>query len=131
MKTKVLVINPSTGEELQTVTVKSNHRPQAYETFYMADQSKELELVADKEITPTALRVYMGLKCVMDFNNYCNVTQTELSEKLKIDIAGISRGINLLAKKKIIEKVKHRGRYFTYRINPIYSKKGNQIKRVK
>lgn len=129
MKPKFKVINPSTGEILDTVTLEKSHAKT--EAFYMGYQNKELWLAKDKTVTKGEYRVFTLFKAVMDYKNEIDYTQTDISKELDMNITDVNLSVNSLVRRGVIEKVIHKGRYFTYRMNDEYAKKGNQIRRVK
>lgn len=67
----------------------------------------------------------------MDYTNHADITQTELSKDLHIDRSDISRAIKILADKGIIERIKRSGRFYTYRVNSSFARKGRNLKAVK
>lgn len=130
MKRKYAVLDKRTGEILDAVSLHKRRTAPNW-GFYMGGQTKERAFYRDPEITKGELRVYGLLKCDLDYSNSINLTQTEMAHELNMDIAQVNKAVNSLIRKGILEKVIHQGRWFTYKMNPEFARKGNELRRVK
>jgi predicted transcriptional regulator len=66
----------------------------------------------------------MFLMARLDFENWIQVTQQEISEKISIKKSNVSRAIALLENKGIILRGPKAGRSYAFRLNPYYGWKG-------
>ena len=90
----------------------------------MTNQEALLALAKDKEIPGEAFRILMFLLHRLDFENYIQVAQKEISETLKINKVNVSRAIKLLCDKGILLRGPKVGRSYCFRLNPYYGWKG-------
>ena len=78
-------------------------------------------------LTGTDYRVLFQLLSHLDFENWINVTQTVISEELRIKKSNVSVAIKKLIEKGVIEKHKDTNdkRKMRYRLNPEYGWRGD------
>lgn len=95
--------------------------------FYTMFSFGSSRLAEVEGLTGTDYRVLHNLLSHLEFENWINVTQTVISEELKIKKSNISNSIKNLVDKGIIEK--HRDsndrRKIKYRLNPEYGWRGD------
>ncbi len=126
MKAKrVVSIDRDTGELLEGVIVYCGIKQNPYSTGWIMNSQEALELLAsDKDLTKESLRVLMFLMARLDFENWIQVTQKEICEKLGIKKPNVSKAISLLERKEIIIRGAKIGRAYAFRLNPDYGWKG-------
>ncbi|WP_206818602.1 helix-turn-helix domain-containing protein, partial [Chroococcus sp. FPU101] len=71
-----------------------------------------------------ALRVFIKVCAKLDFQNWIQISQTDLAKELNIDKYRISKAFKLLTEKGIVLSGPKAGRSFAYRLNPDYGWKG-------
>ena len=122
---KIASIDQDTGEILEGVVVYCGVKQNPYSTGWIMNSQEALELLAsDKDLTKESLRVLMFLMARLDFENWIQVTQKEISEKLGIKKPNISKAVSLLEEKGIILKGPKVGRSYAFRLNPYFGWKG-------
>ena len=85
------------------------------------NSQQALELLAtDKDLTGENYRVLLLLLSRLDFENWIQVTQSEITEKLQMKKQNVSRAISLLEKKGIILRGAKIGRSYAFRLNPYF-----------
>ena len=127
---KIASIDQNTGEILEGVIVYCGVKQNPYSTGWVMNSQQALELLAtDKDLTGENYRVLLLLLSRLDFENWIQVTQSEITEKLQMKKQNVSRAISLLEKKKIILKGAKIGRSYAFRLNPYFGWKG-QVKNL-
>ncbi len=81
------------------------------------------DLAMDREMTGESLRLLLFLVSRMDFENYINISQMEISDALGIARSSICRAMKVLIAKDIV-LVTGKGMTKRYRLNPVYGWKG-------
>lgn len=115
-----------TGELLDGVLAYCRPKHNPYGGGWLMNSQKALEILAtDKNLTGEMLRVFLFLCSKSDFNNWIQVTQLEICNKLDLQKSNVSRAIKQLVNKNIILRGKKVGRSFEYRLNPDYGWKGD------
>ncbi|MGB5592710.1 MAG: helix-turn-helix domain-containing protein [Crocosphaera sp.] len=118
-------VDQDTGEVLDGVIVYCGVKQNPYSKGWVMNNQEALELLAtDKELTGENYRVLLILLSKLDFENWIQITQTEISEKLDMKKQNVSRAILLLEEKKIILRGPKIGRTYAFRLNPYYGWKG-------
>lgn len=89
------------------------------------NSQEALELLAlDQDLTKESLRVLMFLMARLDFENWVQVAQKEMSDKLGIKKQNISKAVLLLENKGIILRGPKVGHSYAFRLNPYFGWKG-------
>ena len=117
-----------TGEKygLPTLTGKGKRSP--YLEWYMGNQRLAREIFAkDRDFKGDTHRVLWFLISVLDFENWIQLSITDIAKELEMRQPNVSREIKLLEKKKIIIRGKKIGRSSSFRFNPDYIWKGEVI----
>lgn len=96
----------------------------------MAFQDAFEELAKDKEITSEPRRVLDYLFSKLDFENYIQQSQQDITKALGMHKSQVSEAIKLLVRKQIVLEGPKVGRSKCYRLNPNYGWKG-KIKNLK
>ncbi|SWX96660.1 Uncharacterised protein [Klebsiella pneumoniae] len=81
-------------------------------------------LTIANELNHEQMRVLMALLAELDYENYIQVAQTDISIALKMQKANVSRAIKNLLEFGIILEGPRIGRSKTYRLNPQFGWKG-------
>ena len=122
---KIASFDQNTGEILRGVIVYCGVKQNPYSTGWVMNSQEALELLAsDKDLTKESLRVLMFLMARLDFENWIQITQKEISEKLGIKKSNISKAVLLLEEKGIISRGPKLGRSSAFRLNPYFGWKG-------
>ena len=122
---KIASFDQDTGEILRGVIVYCGVKQNPYSTGWVMNSQEALELLAsDKDLTKESLRVLMFLMARLDFENWIQITQKEISEKLGIKKSNISKAVLLLEEKGIILRGPKLGRSSAFRLNPYFGWKG-------
>ena len=123
---KIASIDQNTGEILDGVLVYCGVKQNPYSTGWVMNSQEALELLAtDRELTGENYRVLLLLLSRLDFENWIQVTQSEIAEKLQMKKQNVSRAILLLEEKGIILRGSKIGRSYAFRLNPYFGWKGN------
>ncbi|WP_009547986.1 MarR family transcriptional regulator [Crocosphaera subtropica] len=118
-------VDQDTGEVLDGVVVYCGVKQNPYSTGWVMNSQEALELLAtDKDLKGETYRVLLLLLSRLDFENWIQVTQNEISEKLEMKKPNVSRAISVLEEKGIILRGPKVGRSYAFRLNPYYGWKG-------
>jgi len=122
---KIASFDQDTGEILKGVIVYCGVKHNPYSTGWIMNSQEALELLAtDEDLTKEAFRVLIFLMARLDFENWIQVTQKDIAEKLNMRKQNISRAISLLESKEIILRGPKIGRSNAFRLNPHFGWKG-------
>ncbi len=122
---KIASVDQDTGEVLDGVVVYCGVKQNPYSTGWVMNSQEALELLAtDKDLKGETYRVLLLLLSRLDFENWIQVTQNEISEKLEMKKPNVSRAISVLEEKGIILRGPKVGRSYAFRLNPYYGWKG-------
>ena len=124
----VVSINQDTGEILKGLLVYFGTKHNPYTKGWIVNSQEALELLAsDEDLSKDAYKVLILLMGRLDFENWINVPQKEICEKLNINKGNISRAVSLLESKEIILREKKFGRSYIFRLNPYFAWKGKPV----
>lgn len=120
---RVTQVDLETGEDLGGfVAVIRPKQKSSFERHFTMNQ-KALLAIAN-ELNHEQMRVLMALLAELDYENYIQVAQMDISEALKMKRTNVSRAVkNLIEFGMILEGPKI-GRSRTYRLNPQFGWKG-------
>jgi DNA-binding transcriptional ArsR family regulator len=122
---RIASVDQDTGEVLDGVVVYCGVKQNPYSTGWVMNSQEALELLAtDKDLTGENYRVLLLLLSRLDFENWIQITQNEIVEKLDMKKQNVSRAILLLEEKGIILRGPKIGRSYAFRLNPYYGWKG-------
>lgn len=122
---RIASVDQDTGEVLEGVVVYCGVKQNPYSTGWVMNSQEALELLAtDKDLKGETYRVLLLLLSRLDFDNWIQVTQTEISEKLEMKKPNVSKAISILEEKGIILRGPKVGRTYAFRLNPHYGWKG-------
>ena len=125
MKRRLGTIDLDTGEVLgEGVPVWVGAKPRIHDRWFMAFQDALEALAKDRDLKLEHHRVLYYLFSRLDFDNFIQVPQAEVSLHLNMRKSKVSMAIKLLADKKIILRGPKVGRSSSFRLNPNYGWKG-------
>ena len=124
MKKQIEQIDRETGEVMEGCMVYIPYRPKLKERWFMAFQDTFEELAKDREITNEPRRVLDYMFSKLDFENFIQLSQKDITEALGMHKSQVSEAIKLLSRKQIILEGPKVGRSKCYRLNPHYGWKG-------
>lgn len=124
MRKQIEQVDMETGEVIQGCMVWIPNRPKLTERWFMAFQDAFEELAKDREITSEPRRVLDYMFSKLDFENYIQLIQKEITKALGMHKSQVSEAIKLLTAKQIILEGPKVGRSKCYRLNPNYGWKG-------
>lgn len=124
MKKQIEQIDSETGEIMQGCMVWVPQRPKLTERWFMAFQDTFIELAKDPELTLEPKNILLYMFGRLDFENFIQLSQTEIAEALGMRQSHVSRAIKMLTNKQIILEGPKVGRSKCYRLNPHYGWKG-------
>ena len=126
MKRKIASFDQDTGEILKGVVVYCGVKHNPYSKGWIMNSQEALRLLAiDKELKGETYRVLLLLLSLLDFENWIQVTQKEISETLEMRKSQVSRAVNVLEEKGIVLKGPKVGRSYAFRLNPHFGWKGD------
>ena len=122
---RIASVDRDTGEVLEGVVVYCGVKRNPYAKGWVMNSQEALELLAtDKELTGENYRVLLLLLSRLDFENWIQITQSEIAEKLHLKKQNVSRAISLLNSKGILLRGPKVGRSYAFRLNPYFGWKG-------
>ena len=125
MKRRLGTIDLDTGEVLEEgIPVWIGRKPKLTERWFMAFQDAFEALAKDRELTDEPKRVLLFLFSRLDFDNFLQLSQSEISSELSMNKSKVSLAIKLLADKQIILRGPKVGRSSSFRLNPNFGWKG-------
>jgi biotin operon repressor len=114
------------GEGIPVWIGRKTHFTKLYGRDWMVVAQNAFALmVMDTDLTLEPKNILMYLFSRLDFENYIQVPQVEIAEKLNIQKQNVNRSIKLLEKKGILIRGPKIGRSSSWRLNPNYGFKGN------
>ena len=118
-------VDQDTGEVLDGVVVYCGVKQNPYSKGWVMNSQEALELLAtDKDLTGENYRVLLLLLSRLDFENWIQITQSDIVKTLDMKKQNVSRAILLLEEKGIILRGPKVGRSYAFRLNPYYGWKG-------
>jgi len=126
MKRKLATIDLETGEILDGTLAYVGPRIKSPYSggFFMTNQFALEEIAKDKELVGETLRIFLYVCSRLDFENYIQIPQMEISKDLQIDKSNVSKSISLLESKGILLRGPRVGKVYVWRLNPHYGWKG-------
>ncbi len=121
----VVSVDRDTGEEIEGVIVICGLKRNPYSKGWIMNSQEGLMLLAiDEELTGENYKILLYLLGILNFENWIEITQKEIAEKLNMHKQRISRSIKKLEQKEIILRGEKISRSFLFRLNPYYGWKG-------
>lgn len=120
---KVTQVDLETGEDLGGfVAVIRPKQKSAFERHFTMNQAA-LEILA-KTLTGEQFKVLLILLASLDYENFIQVAQADIAEKLSMQKTNVSRGVKSLIEIGVILEGPKIGRSRSYRLNPQFGWKG-------
>ncbi|MGL5464917.1 MAG: replication/maintenance protein RepL [Aeromonas veronii] len=120
---RITQVDTSTGEEVGSfVAVVRPKQKSSFERHFTMNQAALLTIA--NELSHEQMRVLMALLTELDYENYIQVPQVDIAEKLAMQKANVSRAVKGLLDMAIILEGPKIGRSKTYRLNPEFGWKG-------
>ncbi|EBZ7006314.1 hypothetical protein E0I01_023300 [Escherichia coli] len=117
-------VDESTGEVLGGfVAVVRPRQKSAFERHFTMNQSALLILA--NTLNGEQLRVLLALLAELDYENFIQVAQADIAEKLNINKVNVSRSVKALLDVGVIFEGPKVGRSKTYRLNEQFGWKGS------
>lgn len=114
-----------TGEILDGVIVYCGLKRNPYAGGWVMNSQEALEILAtDRDLKGETYRVLLFLLSRLDFENWIQVPQTEIAERLEMHKQDVNKAVKLLESKGIILRGPKVGRSHAFRLNPYYGWKG-------
>lgn len=126
MKRQLATIDLKTGEILDGTLAYVGPRIKSPYSggFFMTNQFALEEIAKDKELVGETLRIFLYVCSRLDFENYIQIPQLEISKDLQIDKSNVSKAMGLLETKGILLRGPRVGKVYVWRLNPHYGWKG-------
>ena len=116
-------VDESTGEVLGGfVAVVRPRQKSAFEHFTM---NQSALLILANTLNGEQLRVLLALLAELDYENFIQVAQADIAEKLNINKVNVSRSVKALIDVGVIFEGPKVGRSKTYRLNEQFGWKGS------
>ena len=127
MDSKITQINPETGEVIEGVLVwMPKKRVSPFERHFTMNQAGLLTLA--QNLTGEQLKVLLTLLADLDYENYIQVPQSEIAEKLSMQKTHVSRSVKALITLGVVVEGPRVGKSKTYRLNEQFGWKGSVSK---
>ena len=122
---RVTSVDRETGEVLEGVIVYCGVKRNPYAKGWVMNSQESLKLLAtDRDLKGETYRVLLLLLSQLDFENWIQITQKEISEILEMKKSQVSRAITILEGKEIILRGPKVGHSYAFRLNPYFGWKG-------
>lgn len=119
--------SPDTGEVQEGALVWIPTRPKSQfgdRWFQMAQQTLKIINQHRKELGLEGVVVFNALMARLDFENFIQVSQSDIAEELEMRTSNVSRAVKRLCDLGFIRRGPKVGRSFTYQLHPELAWKG-------
>jgi DNA-binding transcriptional regulator GbsR (MarR family) len=117
-------VDKYTGEEFGFPVIVGRKRS-PYSKGWVMNSQEALEIVAkDKDITGETYRVLFLICARLDFENWVQLSITEIAQELNLKQPHVSRAMKVLEDKEIILRGPKVGRSYAFMLNPDFGWKG-------
>ncbi len=117
-------VDKYTGEEYGFPVIIGRKRDPYAKGWVMNSQEAMVILAKDKDIKGETHRVLWFIGGILDFENWVQLSVTEIAEELELKRPNVSRAIKLLEQKEIIIRGPKVGRSHAFMLNPEFGWKG-------
>ena len=122
-------VDKYTGEEFGFPVIVGRKR-NPYGKGWVMNSQEALEIVAkDKDIKGETYRVLFFICARLDFENWVQISVTEIANELDLKQPSVSRAMKVLETKEIILRGPKVGRSYAFMLNPEFGWKG-QVKNL-
>jgi DNA-binding transcriptional regulator GbsR (MarR family) len=117
-------VDKYTGEEFGFPVIVGRKRS-PYGKGWVMNSQEALEIVAkDKDIKGETYRVLFFICARLDFENWVQISVTEIADELDLKQPSVSRAMKVLETKEIILRGPKVGRSYAFMLNPEFGWKG-------
>ena len=117
-------VDKYTGEEYGFPVIVGRKRNPYGNGWVMNSQDAMVILAKDKEIKGETHRVLWFIGGILDFENWVQLSITEIANELDLKQPAVSRAIKVLEEKEIILRGPKVGRSYAFMLNPEFGWKG-------
>ena len=117
-------VDKYTGEEYGFPVIIGRKRNPYAKGWVMNSQEAMVILAKDKDIKGETHRVLWFIGGILDFENWVQLSVTEIAQELELKRPNVSRAIKLLEQKEIIIRGPKVGRSHAFMLNPEFGWKG-------
>ena len=117
-------VDKYTGEEYGFPVIVGRKRNPYGKGWVMNSQDAAILLAKDKEIKGETHRVLWLIIGILDFENWVQLSVTEIAKELKMHRPDVSKAMKVLEEKEIILRGPKVGRSYAFMLNPEFGWKG-------
>ncbi len=117
-------VDKYTGEDYGFPVVCGRKRNPYGNGWVMNSQDAAILLAKDKDIKGETHRVLWFIIGILDFQNWVQLSVTEIAKELQMQRSHISRAMKVLEEKEVILRGPKVGRSYAFMLNPDYGWKG-------
>ena len=117
-------VDKYTGEEFGFPVIVGRKRNPYGKGWVMNSQDAAILLAKDKDIKGETHRVLWFIIGILDFENWVQLSVTEIAKELKMHRPDVSKAMKVLENKQIILRGPKVGRSYAFRLNPYFGWKG-------
>ena len=117
-------VDKYTGEEFGFPVIIGRKRNPYGKGWVMNSQEAMISLAKDRDIKGETHRVLWFIGGILDFENWVQLSVTEIAQELELKRPNVSRAIKLLEQKEIIIRGPKVGRSHAFMLNPEFGWKG-------
>ena len=117
-------VDKYTGEEYGFPVIVGRKRNPYTKGWVMNSQEAMVILAKDKDIKGETHRVLWFIGGILDFENWVQLSITEIGNELDLKQPAVSRAIKVLEEKEIILRGPKVGRSYAFMLNPEFGWKG-------
>ena len=118
-------VDKYTGEEYGFPVIVGRKRKPYGKGWVMNSQDAAILLAKDKDIKGETHRVLWLIIGILDFENWVQISITEIGNELGLKQQAVSRAMKVLEEKQIILRGPKVGRSYAFMLNPDFGWKGN------
>jgi DNA-binding transcriptional regulator GbsR (MarR family) len=120
-------VDKYTGEEFGFPVIVGRKRNPYGKGWVMNSQEAMVSLAKDKDIKGETHRVLWFIGGILDFENWVQLSVTEIANELDLKQPAVSRAMKVLEDKQIILRGPKVGRSYAFMLNPEFGWKGKVI----
>ena len=117
-------VDKYTGEEYGFPVIIGRKRDPYAKGWVMNSQDAAILLAKDKDIKGETHRVLWIIIGILDFENWVQLSVTEIAKELKMHRPDVSKAMKVLEEKEIILRGPKVGRSYAFMLNPEFGWKG-------
>jgi DNA-binding transcriptional regulator GbsR (MarR family) len=120
-------VDKYTGEEFGFPVIVGRKRNPYGKGWVMNSQEAMVSVAKDKDIKGETHRVLWFIGGILDFENWVQISNTEIANELDLKRQAVSRAMKVLEDKQIILRGPKVGRSYAFMLNPEFGWKGKVI----